>query len=71
MAGADTHLDLVTALRGGAEFHMHASVSVCVSGVRGEYRAGAFPALEAVFIFRYYIYIYTPFNFWGLMEGSL
>lgn len=53
MAGADTHLDLVTVLGGGAEFHMHASLNVCASGVHGEYRAGAFPALEAVFIFKY------------------
>lgn len=62
VAGADTHLDLVTALRGGAEFHMHASVSVCVSGVSGEYRAGDFPALEAVFIFKY-TYHFSPSHF--------
>lgn len=67
-AAADTHLELVTALRGGAEFHMHACVSVCVSGVCGEYRAGAFPALEAVFIFKYIFF--TPFHFWGLMQGA-
>lgn len=61
MAGADTHLDLVTVLGGGAEFHMHACVSVCVSGVRGEYRAGALPALEAVFIFKYMYIFFPPF----------
>lgn len=63
MAGTDTHhtLTLVTALGGGAEFHMHASVSVCVSRVRGENRAGAFPALEAVFIFKY-ICLFPPLH---------
>ena len=68
-----THTDIVVSWRvlthtwtwlllgGGAQFHMHACVSVCVSGVRGEYRAGVFPVLEAVF--QIYISFPPPFIF--------
>lgn len=60
MAGADTHLELVTELRGGAEFHMHACVSVCKRGVWG-IPSWSFSSAGGCVHFQIYLFLFPPF----------
>lgn len=62
MAGADTHLELVTELRGGAEFHMHACVSVCKRGVWG-IPSWSFSSAGGCVHFQIYLFLFPPVHF--------